>query len=371
MRRALLLVFLAQGCCFATLIASIPALQDRFALDEMRLGIVLAVVPLIAGAGSLLADRIARRAGVTTVLRLAAPAACAALPGIAAAHRLWALILALTVFALALGSVDAMMNAYGVTLQQRAGRALMSGFHAAYSLGGILGSLAAAAAAGRLPFLLGSVGVVGGLVCLGSGLFLERSTDTREAALRVPGIWRRLAAVGAIMTALFIVDSAVANWGTVFLGAALAAPDRLAALTYGCYAAATLLGRTVADRMVDRFGLVRVVGAGGLLGAAGLLLVVTTRVPAAGLIGFVLTGLGLSLIAPQAFAAAGRAVPERPAAGVARVNVCVYAGFVLGAPLIGTIAALSSLRLAFVIALLLVLALTAVASRSWGNPRSA
>ena len=76
----------------------------------------------------------------------------------------------------------------------------------------------------------------------------------------------------------------------------------------------------------------------------GLLLVVTVRTPAAGLIGFALAGGGLSVVAPQLFAAAGRAVPENPTAAVARVNVGVYAGFVLGAPMIGAVTALASQR---------------------------
>jgi MFS family permease len=156
------------------------------------------------------------------------------------------------------------------------------------------------------------------------------------------------------MAALFLADAAVSTWGAAFLRDVLGAPDHLAALVYGCYAGATLIGRAVGDVLVRRFGAARVTAAGGVLGAAGLLLVVTAPTPAAGLTGFALAGGGLSVIAPQLFAAAGRAAPENPTDAVARVNVCVYAGFVLGAPMVGAVTALASQRVAFAVALALV-----------------
>jgi len=247
-RPALLVVFVAQGGCFATLVTRIPTLRDRFGLDDLHLGIVLALVPLIAGIGSLAAGRIARRAGVVPVLRVATPVACAALPGVAVAASLPVLLGALAVFALALGAVDATMNAYGVALQRSAGRALMSRFHAAYSLGSILGSVTAAVAAARhlpLTVLFGVAGAAGGLALsrgrppAGPG---RRPGAGHRRDRRAPAVAQNRG-IGAAVTGLFLVDSAVSNWGATYLRAVLGAPDHLAALAYGMYAAAALLGQ--------------------------------------------------------------------------------------------------------------------------------
>ncbi|GLI01039.1 MFS transporter [Phytohabitans aurantiacus] len=361
---ALHYIFLAQGACFATLVSRIPAMRDRFAIDDLRLGVVLAVVPLIAGVGSLAADRLAPRFCVVRLLRIATPVTCACLAAIGTVYSLAVLLMVLALFGLALGVVDATMNAHGVAVQESAGRAMMSGLHAAYSLGGILGSVAAAAATGvPLAIFFGVVGAVACVGCLAMGTRLKPASrpPTDRSSPDPPGVWRRTAIIGAAMLALFIVDSAVSNWGATYLRAVLSAPEHLAALTYGGFAGAALLGRAIGDGAVERFGGTRVVGGGGLLGAAGLLLVISAGTPATGLAGFAVAGFGLSVIAPQAFVAAARAVPQRPGTAIARVNVCVYAGFVLGAPLIGAISALASLRTAFAGALVLVIALTVAA----------
>jgi len=367
-RLALLVVFLAQGWCFAGLVSRVPALRDRFALDELSLGLVLVLVPLVAGVGSLLAGRVVRRTGVVSVLRVATLVNCVALVGVGTARHLPVLLIALAAFGLALGAVDATMNAYGVLLQQGMGRPLMVGFHAAFSLGAILGSVAAAAGAAYrlpLPAFVGIIGAVAGLAFWAAGRRLDAMStpEFREHDSAASGVWRRIAVIGVVMTGLFLIDSAVSNWGTEYLRTVLGASDHVAALAYGGYAAAALLGRTVGDAAMSRFGGVRVVAAGFAVGATGLLLVAVAGSAPAALAGFGLTGCGLSVIAPQAFTAAGQAVPERPASAVAAVNICVYAGFVLGAPAIGTIAALASLRAGFAFVLVLLLALSGTAHR--------
>ncbi|MEV6598681.1 MFS transporter [Actinoplanes sp. NPDC051346] len=367
-RHALLVVFLAQGACFATLVSRIPALRDRYALGDLGLGLVLALVPLIAGIGSLAADRVARRRGVVPVLRVATPTVCVVLAVVAVVGSLPALVAVLAVFGLALGAADVTINAYGVAVQRAGGRPIMSAFHAAYSLGGILGSVTAATAAARhLPLTahFGAVAAAASLACAVAGRRLSPAFEPtrRDPEAVVPRLWRRITVVGAAMTALFLTDSAVSNWGAGYLRDVLGAPDHVAALVYGGYAAATLLGRTVGDVAVDRFGGARVAGAGGVLAAAGMSMVVTAATPATGLAGFAVVGCGLSVIAPLAFTAAGRAVPELPTAAVARVNLCVYAGFVLGAPLVGMVASLASPRAAFAVTLVIILGVIAAAPK--------
>ena len=52
------------------------------------------------------------------------------------------------------------------------------------------------------------------------------------------------------------------------------------------------------------------------------------------LAGFAVVGLGISVMAPLTFAAAGRLDPHETGIAVARLNVFNYVGFLLGAPLL-------------------------------------
>jgi MFS family permease len=381
-RQAAFVAFFVQGTCFAVLLTRVPALKDRFSLTDGALALVLLVVPVVAGAGSLLAGALAGRYGSAPVLRIAAVVVCAGLAGIGAAPTPPLLFAVLAVFALALGGVDATMNMQGVAIQRAYGRSVMSGFHAVFSLAGILGSLAAAAAAGAdvpLAVFFGGVAVFGIAASALAGPWLLRTdadtgadtdadadadTDAGRdpgapAAARIPR--RPLLLIGAAVTCLYIADSATANWSAVYLADGLHSAESVAALAYGCYAGATLLGRLVTDTAVDRYGVVPVVRLGGLVAAAGLVVVVAAPSPLVAIAGFALLGLGLCAVAPQSFTAAARLDPTGSGAAVARVNVFNYLGFVLGAPLVGLVAEVSSLRLGFVVPLLLVLLIVATA----------
>jgi MFS family permease len=151
------------------------------------------------------------------------------------------------------------------------------------------------------------------------------------------------------MMMMYIADSATSNWSAVFLDDVLGAAPSVAALGLFAYQFFMVVGRSVNDRLVRRFGPVRVVRVGAVVGGAGLLVVALAPVPAVGLAGFALQGIGLCVVVPLSFSAAGRLDPAGTGVAIARVNLFNYAGFVIGAGLIGAIAELADLRLAFVV----------------------
>jgi len=164
---------------------------------------------------------------------------------------------------------------------------------------------------------------------------------------------------------VFIADSAITNWGAVYLRDVLDGSARVAALVYGTYAGAIVLGRVLGDPAVDRFGPVPVVRGYAITAVAGLGVIVAAPTPAIGLAGFALLGLGLSIVAPQAFATVARIDHVNRDIRVARLNICSYLGFIIGTPLIGLVAHASTLRWGFMVPLLLVGSLVGMA-RAFG-----
>src|SRR5207248_556782 len=92
-----------------------------------------------------------------------------------------------------------------------------------------------------------------------------------------------------------------------------------------------------------------------------LVVVVVAPSPAYGLLGFALVGLGLCVVVPQSFSAAGALDPTGSGVAVARVNLFNYVGFVVGAILIGAVASGTSLRWAFAVPAVLTLVIVALA----------
>ncbi|MEU1213979.1 MFS transporter [Streptomyces sp. NPDC005790] len=372
-RASLALSFLVQGVTFALLVTRIPAIQDRYGISDGLLPVFLAAVPVLAGGASVATEKVVARVRPGTVLRWAQPVVLLALLGVGAGSEVWQVAVALGLFGLAVGALDASMNMMGVSLQRAYGRSIMLGFHAAYSLGGIAGaSLAWAGAYGDLPLLvsyLPAVVVLLPAALIGSRWYAEGKTGEEEAS-REPGQgasvpFRLLLPLCLVMSFAYIGDSTVSNWSAKYLQDVLGSSEQLATVPYNVYMVTTLLGRAVGDLGVRRFGAVAVVRGGSVLAAAGFAGVAAAPGAWWGMLGFTLLGLGLCVIVPQTFAAAGRMFPGASDVAVARLNVFNYVGFLVGSPLVGALGDAWSYRGAMLVPMVLVLA-TLVYARSFG-----
>ncbi|MER6917172.1 MFS transporter [Streptomyces sp. NPDC000594] len=374
-RSALLLIFLVHGAVFALLVTRIPAIQDRYGLSDAMLPLFLAAVPLLAGAGSLTAVRLVRRVPATTVVRVVQPVLCLAVIGVGTGDAAWHLALALAVFGLLTGAMEATLNMSGVAIEHRFGHSVMLRFHGSASLGGILGaSLAWAGAHWDVPLGLLYAGAVAVLLPLAAGVGprLSRGVHERTAAPvpRAPGgrgvPWKPLLPLCLIMGVAVIADSTATNWSAKFLEDTLHSSEAMATVPYTLYMVATLIGRGFGDVWVRRWGAAAVIRTGALLAAAGFAVVATAPGPWFGVLGFGVLGAGLSVMIPQLFSLGAEALPDAPDTAIARVNLFNYVGFLLGPPLIGAVGAGVSYRVAMAVPLVLVLTVLLV-GRSVGR----
>jgi MFS family permease len=248
-----------------------------------------------------------------------------------------------------------------------ASRPVLASLHGVWSAGGILGALATALTAHwhwSLVASLGAVAVLGTALALMVGPSLLRRDEEvavvpAEGAAAIP--WGPIVAVGTAMMLMYIADSATSNWSAVYLNRGLHGTESVAALGLAAYQTCMVFGRALADRLVRRYGPVRTVAAGGAVGVLGLLVVVVAGRPAVGIAGFAVLGLGLCVVVPQSFSAAGALDPGGTGVAVARVNLFNYVGFVVGAALIGLVAQNAGLRLAFLVPAVLALGIVALA----------
>ncbi|MEV4232231.1 MFS transporter [Streptomyces bobili] len=378
-RASLALSFFAQGVAFALLVTRIPAIQNRYGVSDALLPVFLAAVPILAGVGSVATERLVKRIPPSRLLRWSQPVVLLALLGVGAGDRLAVLGFALALFGLAVGALDASMNMLGVSLQRAYGRSIMLSFHAVYSLGGILGaSLAWVGAHWHLALWVSYLPVVLVLlpaVVVGSRWYVDGKGDEAEVERGVASetgeggrgqgvVFKALLPLCLVMTFAYIGDSTVSNWSAKYLQDVLGSSEQLATVPYNVYMVTTLLGRALGDLGVRRFGAVAVVRLGALVAAAGFAVVAVAPGAWAGMGGFTLVGLGLCVLVPQTFAAAGRLFPGASDAAVARLNVFNYVGFLIGSPLVGALGDAWSYRGAMAVPMVLVL-VTFVYARSF------
>ncbi|MFI5818130.1 MFS transporter [Streptomyces rishiriensis] len=384
-RRAATIAFAAQGSSVAAVYTTVPAVTERLGLAPLLTTALMAAVALTAGGGSFLGLAAIRRAGPVATTRGAMAAAAAALALIGWAPGRTAVICAYVLFGLAVGALDVGVNTRAATIERAYGRSVFGSFYTAWSVGGVLSALLTAGAA-RLEWP-----VAGGLT-LQACLVLLLAAGMRTHALPAPaeppdgpapaepsdavarsslgrGLWVRLIPFGLVLLVVYVVESTVSAWSAVYLRQTLAASLTVAPLAYAAYQVGTVIGRSAADRLVQRLGAVAFVRTAALLAAGALAALAAApswpfAVLAAGAV-----GLGASVLAPLCLASAARLSPADSEAVLARLNLFNYVGVVTGGAVSGLLGSTGHFRLAYALPAGLVV-LVLAASRHFTRPSS-
>nr|WSX52887.1 MFS transporter [Streptomyces sp. NBC_00974] len=360
-RFAIAAVFCAHGAVTGSFATRIPWIQDHAQLSAGTLGLALAFPALGAALTMPLAGRINHRLGARAALRvlLALWTLSLALPSLA--PNLVTLCFALFVYGGTAGMADVAMNALGVETENRLKRSIMSSLHGMWSVGALIGSAVGTLAAhtgadARLHHLIAALALTAaGLVAVRGVLDLRTDTGG-EAPPHFALPPKSALFIGGIGFCAVFAEGASMDWSAVYLRDVLDTDAGLAAASTTAFALTMALARLAGDKVVDRFGAVRTVRAGGALATAGGLLVVTVRHPAGALAGFGLIGLGIAVVVPLAFAAAARSGPA-PAQAIAGVATITYTSGLIAPSAIGAVADATSLVVSFGLVTLLAFAL--------------
>jgi len=341
--------FFIPGFATAAWAPMVPYAKAKAGLSDASLGAVL----LCLGLGSLLAMPLAgaltARLGCRRLMIITSALILLTLPLLALSPSPLALGAALFVFGAGVGAMDCTMNMQAVAVERDAGRAMMSGFHAFYSIGGFVGA-----------------GCMTGLLILGAPLWgaalIAMATMLVIALLSAPH-WRAqrmlhegpllavphgvVLFIGVLAFVVFLGEGSMLDWSAVFLADVRQVPRDQAGAGFAVFTLAMTAMRLFGDGIVERLGRTRTIVIGGVTAAAGFTL--STLVPSfpVALAGYVLVGLGCANIVPALFSMAGqqRAMPESIA--ITAVTTLGYAGILVGPAAIGGLAHATSLSVAF------------------------
>lgn len=374
-RIAVTAVFLLNGALFGSWAARVPAVQDRLGVGEGGLGLVLAGFSVGALLMMPLAGWWTARAGSRLTTRAGVVAYCLVLPLPALASSPVVAVIGTLLGGAAIGLLDVAMNAHGVEVERRYGRPILSSFHAAFSFGGLLGAGLGAVAAGvdldvRWHLVTASLAAAALGAVVTRGLLPGHSDATQGGPVfvRPP---RTLWLLGLMAFCCLLAEGAAADWGAVYVDESLGAAAAVAALAFAAFSVTMTLGRLVGDRLTERLGPALLVRGSGMLGAGGVALALLAGTPAAALAGFACLGAGLAVVVPTVFRGAASTPGVAPGVGLAAVSTLGYTGFLVGPPLIGVLAELTSLptALGFVSVCCAVVAALAPAARPAPAPR--
>ncbi|CAM5481126.1 MFS transporter [Streptomyces fumanus] len=350
-RFAVAAVFAVHGAVTGSFATRVPWIQDHAGVSAGQLGLALAFPALGASVAMPLAGGISHRFGARAALRglLALWTLALTLPSIA--PNLLTLCLALFVYGASAGMSDVAMNALGVEVENRLGKSIMSGLHGMWSAGALIGSAAGTLAAhlgsdARLHHALAAaVLTAAGLVACAWVLDLQPAED-EDPPPRFALPPRSALLIGAIGFCAVFAEGASLDWSAVYLKDELETSAGLAAACTTGFTLTMALARLAGDKVVDRFGSVRTVRVSGALATLGGVLIVVGGSPVVAMSGFALMGLGIAVVVPLCFAAAGRS-GANPSLAIAGVATITYTSGLVAPSAIGTLAQATSLVVSF------------------------
>jgi MFS family permease len=338
---------------FASWTAHIPQVKAHLHLSNAALGIALLGAPLGSVFAVLLSARLLPRLGSRRMVRAGLLGYCSSGIFVGLAGSLTTLFIAMFVWGAFLGALDVSMNTQAVSVEQASRRPLMSGFHGCWSIGAFAGAglgvigVAAGLSLARQLLLLGIpvLLVVGALT---AQMLPDVASPVPRAGARsaIRRLSRPVLVLGAIAFASMLCEGASADWASVYLRGPLHSSAAKAGLAYTAFALAMVAVRLSGNRLLARFPARRLLPVLGAIATIGFTAGLAGGRVGGAIIGFACLGIGLALIVPTVFSAAGRLPGINPGAAIAAVSACGWFGFVCGPPIIGGLSGATSLPLA-------------------------
>ncbi|WP_281972794.1 MFS transporter [Ruegeria faecimaris] len=349
--RAVAAMFILNGALFGIWASRIPAVRDHLDLSHEALGYGLLFMAAGAVCSFPVTGRLTDRFGAVVITRIIAILYTASLILLAFAGSFWALAFFLFVFGAFHGSMDVAMNAWAAEVERAYDRPVMSSFHAMWSLGAGLGALSGFGAVQADLTVMQHFLLAGGLV-VGLTLALSRVQWNSRRVAPSGGAVFALPSGGLILVGFFALcgalgEGAVADWSAIFLRDVTGAPESVAALGFAVFSVTMVAFRLAGGVVIARFGPTATARFGGVCAALGVLAVVSADGPGIALVGFGLMGLGYAVIMPVAFSRAANDPHVPPGQAIASVATLGYGGLLIGPPLIGFLAEMLTLRVAF------------------------
>lgn len=344
------MAFFINGVAFGGWAALIPRVTARLNADEGAFGLMLLGMGIGAVLAMAFSGRLIAKFGAGPLIRLSIAVFLASYVAVSIASTWTLFVAALLLFGAAGGLMDVAMNAYAADVEVRMNWRVMASFHGMWSIGGLAGAAAVSAMLAIVTDLAQAL-ILSGLLLL---LFLAcqhnliplRRSDGGKASAKF-AINRIALALGILAAICFSAEGAVRDWSSLFLANEIRAGIDRAGWGFAAFSAAMALCRLSGDWLRLRFGEQVVIMVSCAVAVVGFLAAVLLDHYLLVVAGFALAGLGLSNIVPILISAAGRS--HAPGPSIAFVVSFGYAGYLASPPVLGFIAAHSSLGAMFLV----------------------
>lgn len=351
-RTAIFGYFFCQGICFASWASRIPTVKGALNLSEGQLGTMLLMLPLGQLFTMPLSGKVVTKFGSGRVIAIVSLIYAAILCSISFASNIYMLAASLFAFGIAGNMGSIAVNTQAIGVERLYGKSIMTAFHGGWSLAGFLGALIGLLTINLHIDIIGHFLIIFGLVVINTiwnARFLipmeatERGQQ-KKVKFKPDSILIQLGIVGFFSMA---TEGAMFDWTGVYFKDIVKSPASLVILGYTSFMIMMATGRFLGDFLITKLGKRKVLIISGILMFIGMMMSVLFPYVVTSTIGFMLVGLGVACCVPTVYGLAGKHPTIPPGMAIALVSSISFLGFLMGPPLIGYIAELSSLRWSF------------------------
>ena len=356
--------FFLSGIITASWASRIPDVQNRLGLNDAQWGLILFSLPLglvigLPVSSWLVAKYSARRTMVVSSILFAFIFFLLALPS-----NKWLLAVILFFFGLLRNATNFSINTYSIEVQKVYDRPIISTFHGVWSLACLLaaGVGTLMIGVGIIPlwhFLVVAVIVIAGcLIYKNGGNDININPGERRPLLIMPT--RYLFLLGLIILCGMICEVTMFDWGVNYFRSVIQVNKEWSTAGYTAYITAMVSGRLVGDKLMAHYGTIKMLFINGFLMAAGFFIAIAFPYFFTACIGFLLVGLGNSILVPMIYSLAGQSKDMAPGYAIASVTMVGYIGFLTGPLIVGNISESWGMKWAFALMGVLSLSITGI-----------
>ncbi len=353
-RWATSLFFFAMGFCFASWASRIPDIKTFLHLSEADLGSLLFALPI----GQLIAmpfsGKIVTRFGSRNIVILGLLFYASCLPLLGLAMSIWQLAIGLLLFGFCGNFCNIAINTQGIYTQQLYRKPIMGSFHGSWSLAGFSGALLALITIHfhLTPFYhFVIVYLIVLIIALLNYKFLIKTDpqkiEKEQKYSLLKSANKTLIWLGIISFCCMASEGIMFDWSGVYFKEIVKAPSSLVVLGYTSFMVTMATGRFISDILVMKYGTKKVLIISGFIISLGLYTAVLFPYLISCTLSFMLVGFGVSNVVPIIFNAAGNTKNVPAGIALTIVSSIGFLGFLIGPPMIGYIAELTSLKYSF------------------------
>ena len=319
-RVSLLILFFMMGSVFGSWASRIPDIKRALSLSDGALGLALFAAPTGEFAAVAVAALLIKRWGSQAVILAGLPCYAVCLTGLGLAPSLPFLAAALFLFGFASNTFNIALNAQAVDVECLYKRPIMSTFHGMWSLGGVAGgTLGAIVAPLGLPPLPHFI-IMCAVTCLVTFSVRHRIlphdlprkfTPKKHRGFTMPSCFILL--LGFIAFSNMATEGTMYDWSAVYFAQVVRPGEALVRAGYIACMICMVCCRFIADRLVVRFGAIRVLQFGGLCTAAATA-------------GFAMVGFGMAPAIPLCYSLTSKSRTVSPSVAISIISTISFFG---------------------------------------------